>query len=316
MTSLELAACLKREPIPVLGNGYVKYIDHLGSDESIVEAARMSTQRGFVSWEPYRRCEKCNLIWLEASSREHQPACVASGEHHIREFPRGDNGILETMYRDRHMTPFEMCELVIEVKAPIFVFREWHRHRTQSYNEMSARYIQMPDEHYVPPLGRFERKKTGNKQADSLPGTLGPRVHVSLEDMQTGIAVEQEEIYTNYEFLLEQGAPKEIARVNTPVSRLSVMRAKANLRNWLGFLSLRDHSAAQWEMQQYAKVVTQICEVLWPKTMALFDEYTRHAVTLSRTERALLHSMVLSDDEGAWSQEEQKLLTKLKGTAA
>jgi thymidylate synthase ThyX len=117
------------------------------------------------------------------------------------------------------------------------------------------------------------------KRTDELSATF-----VDTEALQLGVAREQESLYKAYEAMLGAGVPKEVARINTPVSRYSVMRWKANLRNWLQMLKLRDHGAAQWECQQYAKAVGQIIAALWPRTYALWEEHTKYAVTLSRSE--------------------------------
>jgi thymidylate synthase (FAD) len=149
----------------VLDHGYVKLIDHMGTDESIIEAARMSTGKGFVSWNPYYICNHCLNTDVHFSSCGYK-------EKALTHMPRGDAGLLEHLYKNKHMTPFEMCELSIEVQAPIFVFREWHRHRTQSYNEFSARYSQMFNLHYVPEADRFLPKKSSNKQTRVRYGTI------------------------------------------------------------------------------------------------------------------------------------------------
>jgi thymidylate synthase (FAD) len=109
--------------IPILDNGYISLIETWGSDERIIEAARTSTDKGFLGWG-------------------------------TKEAP-GDEKLLAYLSENRHDTPFEFGGLVIEVQAPIFVFREWHRHRTQSFNEMSARYVQMPNLHYLPSTQRI-----------------------------------------------------------------------------------------------------------------------------------------------------------------
>lgn len=293
------------QPQPVLDHGYVKYIGHLGSDESIIEAARMSTGKGFFSWEPYITCGKCGL-WgsMDAARTLGTKLEVKSGCAHgeYKESPRGDLGLLEYLYRNKHMTPFEMCELVVEVKAPIFVFRELHRHRTFSINEMSARYIQMPNQHYVPELERFVPKQTGNKQADSVVREpMG-----TPKALRLSVIGEQDDTYDFYELMLKNGVPKEVARVNTPVSRYSVMRWKGNLRNFLQMFALRDHAAAQWECQQTVKPIVQIAKSLFPRTMELFDEHTKYAVTFSRAEMAKLHTQLCTQDELA--REDKKLL--------
>lgn len=243
----------------VLDHGYVRLIDFMGRDEDIVEAARMSTGKGFVSWEPY--------------------------EGH----PNGDLGLMDFMYRKSHATPFEMCELVIEVQAPIFVFREWHRHRTQSYNEFSARYAQMPNVHYLPEAERIQLQSKTNKQGSDL-----PLAESTANSMRSQLQNEQETVYDTYERILEAGVAKEIARINTPVSRYSKMRAKTDLRNWLGFLKLRLEAGAQWEIRQFAQGVAEIVKALWPKTWEQFEEYDLYGARMSRTELKYIATIMLS----------------------
>lgn len=265
--------------IKVLDNGYVALIDSMGTDEGIIEAARMSTGRGFEGWDDRNECTKCGALDYIAHKG-------MDCEHQFKKIT-GDQNLLDFMYRNGHMTPFEMCELQIEVQAPIFVFREWHRHRTQSYNEFSARYSVMPNNHYVPALDRFMPKMSGNKQESSI-GLKIAESH-AFEVMRERVGTEQNDIYTRYEVMLGEGVPKEVARVNTPVSRYSKMRAKTDLRNWLAFCTLRMRPNAQWEIRQYAEVVGQIIKQLWPRTWALFEEYELYAVKFGRSEMEALH---------------------------
>jgi thymidylate synthase (FAD) len=309
----------------VLDHGYVKYIDSMGTDETIVEAARMSTGRGFVSWDPYYRCKTCESVWkLDQSDPEKskpipfnqdgaEKTCdkcennpVTSQE--FTHFPKGDLGLLDNLWRHKHATPFEMCELVIEVQAPIMVFREWMRHRTQSFNEFSARYSQMPDLHYVPEIDRFTPKKSGNKQESSI--TSYDHIEANFDDIRNVFVEEQREIYDNYEESLKAGVPKEVARLNTPVSRYSKMRAKANLRNWLGFLNLRMRPAAQWEIRQYANAVGEIIKSIWPRVWSLFEEYDLYGTTLSRSEIKAIRMMMY----GNWNQFEAAEESGLSGS--
>jgi thymidylate synthase (FAD) len=172
------------------------------------------------------------------------------------------------------MTPFEMAGLIVEVKAPIFLFREWHRHRTQSYNEMSARYAPLPDENYLPSIERLMRNaNASNKQAGTIAGA-----EVLTEDAAIAFRSALERRYSDaedtYQLGLRMGVPKELARVHLPVGRYSKMRASANLRNWLQFLTLRLDAAAQWEIRQYAEAVATIVESHFPRTMALFQGAT------------------------------------------
>jgi len=239
------------EFIPVLDHGYVKYIAHLGTDEAIIDAARMSTNGGFISWEPY--------------------------EGH----PKGDAGLLKFLYKNQHLTPFEMGgDLVIEAQAPIFVVREWFRHRTMSFNEASARYAVMPDLHYLPPVERMVKQDQKNKQAGAEE-RLDNALAVTAQDLMKR---EQRWLYDDYKALIEEGLAREVARINTPVSRYTRFRAKANLRNWLQFLHLRMAENAQQEIRVFADAVAILVKQLWPRTWELFEEYTLHGKHLSRTE--------------------------------
>jgi len=243
----------KGHTIQVLDHGYVKYIDSMGSDESVIEAARMSTGRGFEGWEK-------------------------------------DASLLDFLWRKKHATPFEMGEICIEVQAPLLVFREWQRHRTQSYNEFSARYSQMPNLHYMPDQSRLKKQSGQNKQGTGEESFPEDYVKVTLEELQ----YEQEQTYSHYEQMLTEGVSKEIARLNTPVSRYSKMRAKANLRNWLGFLNLRLRPNAQFEIRVFAEAVGTIVKSLFPRTYELFEENDLYAVTFSRTEMAAIRDVLKS----------------------
>lgn len=224
----------------ILDHGYVKYVEHWGKGEAgldeaaIIEAARQSTQGSFRGWET-------------------------------------DAKLLRFLYEHKHSTPFEFAGLTIEVQAPLFVFREWHRHRTQSYNEMSARYTPMPDLNYLPEASRFQPEPGKNKQAGTIKGA--PEMTLEEADRWRELL---EASYAQAEFVyqrgLAQGVPKEIARLCIPVGRYSRMRATANLRNWLGFLTLRTDPAAQWEIREYANAVGEIIAERFPQTWELFKE--------------------------------------------
>jgi thymidylate synthase (FAD) len=251
----------KGHTINVLDKGYVQYIDSMGDDTYPVRAARMSTSGSFVSWEPY--------------------------EGH----PRGDQGILEYLYKNQHNTPFEMGDLILEVKAPIFVFRQWQRHRTQSFNEFSARYSFMPDEHYVPALDRVKGSSASNKQGSGEPLTEGLSA-----DFIEAVRNEQADVYQTYESWSQTGVANELSRINTPVSRYSKMWAKANLRNWLAFETLRLAPDAQWEVQEYAKAVADIIKALWPRCYGLFEKYTLEARSFTKAERDAMCQLLLAPD--------------------
>lgn len=233
--------------VQVLDYGYVELVEAWGQgselvvdpsfqdfEKGIIEAARQSTQGNFRGWEQ-------------------------------------DQKLLSYLYKNNHATPFEFAGLVIEVQAPIFVFREWHRHRTQSYNEMSARYTLLPDLYYVPTL---ERVRSGtinktNKQASGIGMLYEGDARTFVEDELIDLYSMAEKVYQK---ALAVGIPKELARLVMPVGHYSRMRASANLRCWLGFLTLRMDSRAQWEIRQFANAVGEIIKTKFPRTWELFEE--------------------------------------------
>lgn len=235
----------------VLDHGYVKLIESWGSDERIVESARMSTDGAFRGWGPTHGVE-CPRRNGTADTCE----CSAPG----------DEKLLRFLYKHKHFTLFEMAGFTIEVQAPIFVFREWHRHRTQSYNELSARYTPLPDLYYQPTPERLTLTSATNKQA----GTVAE----ANTDLQTGWIDELSRLYLeverHYQNGLAFGVPKEVARIIMPVGHYSRMRASANLRNWLAFMTLRCDPSAQWEIRQYAHEVAKIVEQKFPRVHALW----------------------------------------------
>jgi thymidylate synthase (FAD) len=230
--------------VQVLDSGYVELVETWGSDERIIEAARMSTQKGFEGWGP-----------------------------HIDTGAPGDEKLLAYLYENAHATPFEFAGLVIEVQAPIFVFREWHRHRTQSYNEMSARYAPLPNLNYIPSMERLNpiaSENNTNKQA----GTLNKGqwlTHDAAESFRNVLSDMYFQLESVYQSALAQGVPKELARVVIPVGRYSRMRASTCLRNWLAFLTLRMDSNAQWEIRQYANAIGDFIKKSYPRTWELFE---------------------------------------------
>lgn len=195
------------------------------------------------------------------------PRCKNTGLRSVL----GDEKLLRFLYENKHSTPFEMAGLTIEVQAPIFVFREWHRHRTQSYSEMSARYTPLPDVNYIPTVERLMVNSKTNKQAGAVKGAeeLTEANAVKFQNQLQDIYNRDELIY---QWALAAGVPKELARVHLPVGRYSRMRASANLRNWLAFLTLRMAPGAQWEIRQYANAVGEVIKGGYPRTWELFAE--------------------------------------------
>lgn len=256
--------------ISVLDHGYVELVESWGSDERVIEAARMSTGKGFLGWGP-THADNC-----EFKDGSFEPRSPDGGGGEWGKCPctpkPGDEKLLRFLWENAHATPFEMAGFVVEVQAPIFVFREWHRHRTQSYNEMSARYTPLPDVNYVPTVERVMLNGGSNKQAQGVGADLTEKgARWFIENLRCGYRVAEED----YQSALARGVPKELARLVLPVGRYSRMRASANLRNWLAFLTLRAAPNAQWEIQQYARAVGAMVAQLFPRTWALFEEGQR-----------------------------------------
>ena len=183
----------------------------------------------------------------------------------------GDEKLLRHLWTSepKHTTPFEMAGMVIEVQAPIMVFREWHRHRTFSYNEMSARYTVLPELSYVPSVERLmaAKQSTTNKQGSEA-GLDEATAKMAQTILTRANAISQ----FQYESLLDLGCSREIARLPVNVAQYSRMRAQAVLLNWLKFLTLRNHPKAQWEIQQYAQAVEAMIALCFPRTHGLFRE--------------------------------------------
>ncbi len=188
----------------------------------------------------------------------------------------GDAALLRSLYMSdpQHATPFEFADMTVEVQAPIIVFREWHRHRTQSYNEMSARYAPMPDINYLPEWEVLKARgeaaeKSRNKQEKGVApwDEMSARGWLDFDVPSIYAACEG-----SYQRALQAGVPKEMARIVIPVGRYSRMRAKANLRNWLAFMTLRHDPAAQWEIRQYAAIIGEMLKAEFPRTYAFYVE--------------------------------------------
>lgn len=253
----------------ILDHGFIEYVEHYGSDERIIEAARMSTGKGFLGWEA-GMCPTCegSKTYYDPVTEDDWPCNNCNGTGKIP----GDLGMLRRLWVKKHATPFEMAGMIVEVQAPIMVFREWHRHRTQSYNEMSARYTPLPDVNYIPSVARLMMNAgTTNKQAGTIKGAdvLTELVAMQVRDkLRTAYESDQR----TYDWMLTAGVPKELARLCLPVGRYSKMRAAANLRNWLAFLTLRMAEDAQWEIRQYANELCNMLADKFPRTMGLFLE--------------------------------------------
>ncbi|MBY5804124.1 FAD-dependent thymidylate synthase [Rhizobium leguminosarum] len=219
--------------IDVLDHGFVRLVDSMGGDLSVVRAARVSYD---AAWR--------------------------AGENE-----GSDTRLINRLWKDKHTSPFEAVEFQFEVKAPIFVFRQWHRHRTWSFNELSARYRELPEEFYLPDPALIGSQSTTNKQGRQDAGT-------EIEQRAAEVVMLEQscvDAFATYKTLLAAGWPRELARSVLPVSTYSHMFAKIDLRNLLGFLDLRDHSHAQHEIRVYAEAMRTLAYEVVPVCMAAWE---------------------------------------------
>lgn len=198
------------------------------------------------------------------------------------------------LLRQFHTSPFESVCVTFEIKAPIFVIREWHRHRTQSYSEESARYKVLDGEYYAPKEERIRLQSSVNKQGtDHLQSELLKR---DSPNIIYEIIEEQQKAEDQYQKRLKKGIAREIARINMPVSHYSTFRATANLLNWFRFLQLRLSSYAQEEIQVYAKAIERILTQHYPECMAALKDYWINAKSFSSKEIEILLKHINKED--------------------
>ncbi len=258
ITTPEAEALLDQE-LTVLDHGFVRLVDYMGGDSSIVQAAR-------VSYGP--------------------------GTKTVRE----DRNLINYLMRHRHTTPFEMVELKFHVKLPIFVARQWIRHRTANVNEQSLRYSVMPDEFYVPAPESINFQSRSNRQGRS-PEAVPEDVRARVLEILKGAT---EASYPQYQELLEAGIARELARISLPVSAYTEWYWKIDLYNLFHFLSLRCDPHAQYEIRQYAEAVGRCTQAVAPFAYAAFVEYQLEAASLSKHER-LIVAKLIHGTPAAWS---------------
>ena len=177
-----------------------------------------------------------------------------------------DEKLIHYLVKNGHTSPFESVQFTFDVKAPIFVFRQWHRHRTWSFNEISARYSVLPSEWYVPELDQITTQHSSNKQMRTNEQNENASQINSIIDNQNSDA------YAKYEKLIELGTPRELARSILPVGMYSHMFGTIDLHNLMHFLRLRLHEHAQYEIRVYAEAMLKLIEPIVPISVAAFKE--------------------------------------------
>lgn len=247
----EAEALLDKE-IKVLDKGFIRLVDYLGSDQRIVQSARVSYGEGTKT-------------------------------------VRQDKGLIDYLMRHLHTSPFEQVIITVHAKMPIFVARQWVRHRTARLNEISGRYSEMRDEFYVPQPERILLQDTINKQGSLEAGEVPPSVRKKVIDL---IIRDQGSVYANYREILEDEISRELARINLPISLYTEWYWQIDLHNLFHFINLRLDPHAQWEIRQYAAVLADIAKAVAPLAYEAFEEHILYGRNFSRSEIAEIRRLI------------------------
>src|SRR5689334_414771 len=275
------------QAIPVLDHGFVRVIDYMGDDSAVVQSARVS---------------------------------YGKGTKKVSE----DKGLIHYLMRHRHSTPFEMCEIKFHVKLPIFVARQWIRHRTANVNEYSARYSILDKEFYLPAPEHLAAQSRTNRQGRGtvLDGAEAIRVLEILRD-------DAERTYRDYSWMLNEGGEglpvdperkglaRELARMNLTLNTYTQWYWKIDLHNLMGFLRLRADAHAQHEIRVYAEAMLETMRRWVPHTYAAFMEYRMGAAQLSASGLALVRRLlrgerVAEEESGLSKREWRELMAVLQ----
>ena len=278
------------EPIPVLDHGFVRVVDYMGDDSSIVQAARVSYGRGTKKVSD-------------------------------------DRGLIRYLMREWHSTPFEMCEIKYHVKLPIFVARQWIRHRTANVNEYSARYSVLDREFYIPDPAHLAAQSASNRQGrgEVLEGKEAAQVLDLLR-------ADAERCYRNYAWMLNetdageqvdesrQGLARELARINLTLNTYTQWYWKTDLHNLMHFLRLRADAHAQYEIRAYADRMIETLDAWVPLAAEAFREYRLGGANLSATGldivRRLIAGEAVEQEASGLSKREWRELMGLLGRGA
>ena len=256
--------------IKVLDHGFVRLVDYMGSDARIVQTARVS---------------------------------YGEGTKTLRE----DAGLIDYLLRHEHTSPFEHVIFEFHAKMPIFVARQWIRHRTARLNEISGRYSVIKDEFYVPDSSSINFQNKDNKQGravDDVPDSLKDKV-ISI------LSKDQEAVYKNYEEMIDDDIARELARINLPLSTYTEWYWQMDLKNMFHFLKLRMDHHAQWEIQEYGRAMAKIVKAVCPLAYESFEKHMVNGARFSEHELNAIRLMLDGEEnplEGRRLKEfEQKL---------
>jgi thymidylate synthase (FAD) len=261
--------------LSVLDKGFIRVIDYMGDDSAIVQAARVSYGDGTKTLND-------------------------------------DRGLIRTLMRNWHTSPFEMCELKLHIKLPVFIARQWLRHRTASLNEISGRYSIIKDEFYFPKQALICTQSQTNKQGSAEP---------LLEDISLDWRDQLEDhCYESYQFYqksLDKSISREISRISLPLNTYTEMYWKIDLHNLLHFIRLREDQHAQQEIRLYAETIMEIIENWVPITYEAFVDYRQKSFTLSNkaievVQKLIKNEPVVQKDSGLSNREWTELIKKLQ----
>ena len=250
----EAEEILDRE-YPVLDHGFVRLVDYLGSDQRIVQSARVSYGEGTKTY-------------------------------------RQDKGLINYLMRNDHTSPFEQVVFTFHVKMPIFVARQWTRHRTARMNEISGRYSVLKDEVYIPAAGNIAMQSEDNKQgrsAEPVSPDIAGQVRAIMEE-------DGRRAFENYHRLLDMGIAREISRIDLPLSIYTEFYWEIDLHNLFHFLALRLDGHAQYEIREYAKIMLEIVRKVCPIATEAFENHKLRGRSFSGRELDALKAMLRGEE--------------------
>lgn len=242
---------LLNKEIQCLDKGFVRVIDIMGDDAAIVQAARVSYGKGTKS---------------------------------VNE----DRGLIRYLMRHKHTSPFEMVEFKFHVKLPIFIARQWIRHRTANVNEYSGRYSEMKDEFYMPARDQFRTQSNVNKQGRSEEILDENTIDLIIGDLNNN----NQKAFNDYNKMLEMGLAREIARINLPLSSYTEWYWKIDLQNLFHFLRLRLDRHAQYEIRVYAEAIAEIVKQTVPIAWEAFEDFALYSENFSRPEMKIIQNLI------------------------
>ena len=249
------------KPLKVLDKGFIRVVDYMGNDSSIVQAARVSYGKGTK-----KKSE--------------------------------DNGLIRYLLRHKHTTPFEMCEIKLHIKLPIFIARQWIRHRTANVNEYSARYSILEDEFYFPKKENLSMQSIHNKQG------RGKKIEKNFADqILTKLKEDSLRCYDNYSWMLNEesnsnydkkrpGLSRELARINLTLNTYTQWYWKIDLHNFMHFINLRAEDHSQFEIREYGKILLKILKSWTPLTYEAFMSYRFESSEISREGLQVIRKLV------------------------